>query len=420
MQNYDNLSSRFFTKHERRPDLSEEVAPLVIEPRTSGRREKLREAISRESGKLTKDLAKYGAVLFRGFGVATPLDFEKTVLSIDGITGIANVFMSEEGRDRIPGTQFVLHTNSKAKTGGGVFTIGFHNENYYVPDVPRYIALCCFVPSLIGGETALVNMAHVYNDLPGPLRDRLEARTFWVSEWTRREVLARYEISEALLVRECREVGLSIEERGEDMVLKMYKPSIIVHPVTGEKCLVVNLSSEMDPQDPQGERFMAVIKESLWPNYAGWRWAIHRFLWRHPNVAFPQQYARSLLHRAMQYVRSRVSRPGHELPRAPPLALPELDAQRVFADLTGEEAEVLATSTCRRMSMFSWQAGDVMIVDNIKMAHSGMPGFGRRTLRAMICNPVPLMCSETAPGCQVAKENRTTLGDRMVLGSGPR
>jgi hypothetical protein len=59
---------------------------------------------------------------------------------------------------------------------------------------------------------------------------------------------------------------------------------------------------------------------------------------------------------------------------------------------------VLAAAVRRRFSSFRWQRGDVLLVDNLKMAHSGMPGFGPRRLRAMICNPLPVPCGPFGPG----------------------
>lgn len=40
--------------------------------------------------------------------------------------------------------------------------------------------------------------------------------------------------------------------------------------------------------------------------------------------------------------------------------------------------------------MFRWRRGDVMLFDNLQLLHAGMPGFGPRELRVMLCNPIPI------------------------------
>jgi hypothetical protein len=32
----------------------------------------------------------------------------------------------------------------------------------------------------------------------------------------------------------------------------------------------------------------------------------------------------------------------------------------------------------------------VVLIDNLQMHHTGMPGFGPRALRVLLCNPLPL------------------------------
>jgi hypothetical protein len=55
----------------------------------------------------------------------------------------------------------------------------------------------------------------------------------------------------------------------------------------------------------------------------------------------------------------------------------------------------------RRFSSFIWKRGDVLILDNLKMAHNGMAGRGNRVLKVMLCNPVPLPSSEASLGLHV-------------------
>ena len=46
-----------------------------------------------------------------------------------------------------------------------------------------------------------------------------------------------------------------------------------------------------------------------------------------------------------------------------------------------------------------WQKGDILLVDNRKVAHTGMPGSGPRLVRALISNPLQMKYSHAQPGC---------------------
>jgi hypothetical protein len=96
------------------------------------------------------------------------------------------------------------------------------------------------------------------------------------------------------------------------------------------------------------------------------------------------------------------------------LAAPQ-DA-RVGDVFTREEIEMLAVTIRKRYSSFEWKSGDLLIVDNLKMAHAGMPGFGPRLLRALICNPISVPCSPQGSGFHVPAENEfsETLGAQIV------
>jgi len=152
---YTGVVTRTLRDEERRVPTSEAQTPLVIEPLQARDATFLQEFLESHSSELMEDIATHGAVLLRGFDVTSPADFERQVLSIRGMHGMNEVLMSEEGRTVVDGTRFVLYTNANFKTGGTLEIPVFHNENYYVPDVPRFISFFCQTPSWLGGETGL-------------------------------------------------------------------------------------------------------------------------------------------------------------------------------------------------------------------------------------------------------------------------
>ena len=136
---YTGVITRFLSKDERLIVSEENEMPLVLEAKDSTDLQFLQEFLASNSAKIIEDIAQYGAVLLRGFDVASDQDFENTVLKIQGFKGISEAFMSEEGRIHAGDLKYVLYTNAVYKTGGTLYLGGFHSENYYSADVPSYI-----------------------------------------------------------------------------------------------------------------------------------------------------------------------------------------------------------------------------------------------------------------------------------------
>jgi hypothetical protein len=97
----------------------------------------------------------------------------------------------------------------------------------------------------------------------------------------------------------------------------------------------------------------------------------------------------------------------------PPPSEPE--GPDVASAFTDGDLEVIVAAVRRRFSSFRWKRGDVLIIDNAKMAHAGMPGFGPRLVRAMQCNPMQVSYSPTAPGLWAVPESPVveTIGARI-------
>jgi alpha-ketoglutarate-dependent taurine dioxygenase len=395
LPNYTGVRTRLLERKERFVRTNEEATPLVIEPIDSTTPGFLQDFLSSHSSDVVHDIATHGAMLLRGFALKTEDDFERAVLSIKGFRGIDKVFMSEAGRTLVPGTRFVLHTNTNYKTGGTFALGGFHTENHYVPDVPCYISFFCRRASWIGGETGLVNVAKVYLDLPDTVRTRLEQRSFWVSAFPLDVIGARYHMSGERLEAFCESAGLPITSRNGHKMCLLYKPSVVQHPITKERALVINISAELNRKGLQSEVYKAFL-----PDYVGGRWIVHRLRWRFPLIGMLHDEVAMCVRRPIRYLRRAFySAPGRPMP-------PEnepFDKRVDEAFTTREDIQSLAQSIRRRYSAFKWKVGDLLVIDNLKMAHAGMPGYGPRMLRALICNPIRMRYDRDASGVHVVR-----------------
>ena len=387
---------------ERRIETSEAQTPLVVEPARAqdGNIASARSYLGSHSAELLRDLARHGAVLLRGFRVDSARALEDVVLSIDGLHGMAAMFMSEPGRTRLPQTQFALHTNSLYKTGGGLMLGGFHNENYYCPDVPRYISFACVVPSWLGGETGLVNTAALYGDLSETLRQKLERRPFWASAWRVSDIAARYGLTPGEVEEFCAEAGFPRRAHNGKQLVMMYKPSVVEHPLTGERGLQLNLWGELEELG-----FAAAVRKAFRQDYAGLAWAFHRLVWRFPRLEVLDLLGS--LHAPKFVLRTLRNRSRRERPRP-------LD-DRVSTAFSADEIDRVARAVRRRFSSFTWKRGDLLIIDNLKMAHAGMPGYGPRELAALLCNPLRFPSAADGPGCYAPhEESAETLATQLL------
>ena len=180
-QRYQGVDTGYLIFSERRVPVDEAEIPLVIRARGGASSAFLREFLASHSMQINQDIARYGAVLLRGFDIKSYADFQAQVLSIRGMRGMSEVLMSEPGRTLREGTNLVFHTNALFKTGSSLKFGMFHTENYFSPDVPRYVSFFCRKSGRVGGETGLINTAKVYADLPEATRSKLEARSCLVS-----------------------------------------------------------------------------------------------------------------------------------------------------------------------------------------------------------------------------------------------
>ena len=410
---YTNVITRFLRPDERLVQSEEQEMPLVIEANAATDLPFLHDLLKTHSKQILSDISTYGAVLLRGFDISTDEEFENTVLSIEGLHGIRDAFMSEEGRIHAGDAQFVLHTNAVYKTGGTLYLGGFHSENYYSTDVPAYICFCCFEPSRLGGETGLVNMKKIYQQLDPTLQQKLEKNTFFVSEWLLSDVAKRYQIPIDTVQRICQRADLPVVGEGSDALIRMYKPNVLENPITHEKALHINLFEIY--------RLNAALRQCFMNDYAGKEWRMHRFVWKIPKHLF----------KTIKYVYMTIASFCYSPKQSIGLFLSKIRVRaaskkqsteichktRVGRCFSPSEVTELATLIRQHYSSCLWKKGDILLVDNTQVMHAGMPGAGNRLIRAMICNPIAMTYSPTESGLQMGlAKTDETVGFYMVSG----
>ncbi len=385
---YEQVITRLLAEAERPYPAGEARTPLVIQAKSSSDLTFLKSFLASHTDRIRKDIYAHGAVLLRGFHVASPQDFEDVLSAMQGFRPMKGYFMAELGRDPVKGTGYVFDTNTFFISGGDFRFGGIHSENYYSPDVPQFQYFCCLKRPWIGGETALFHMANAYGALRERLSTKLEAESFVANVIPLQSVAHRYDLPEAEVEGFLKENGVEvIEWNGKAMLNR--KPSVLCHPHTGRPSLQVNLSQEL--KNLECERHFL-------PSYSGTKWALHRLAWRRPRVLRALTYiahlSRGMRHPSLfwQFVLAPLGRrlvtPSRKRQPPKPANVNAPVIPRIGQRLNLEDQKLLGRTVWEHSSVFTWQPGDVLIVDNLQMHHAGMPGFGPRDIKVVLSNPI--------------------------------
>jgi hypothetical protein len=117
--------------------------------------------VKENRSKIDQALEDHGAVLFRGFPLESPEDFNTFVLAFDGWKDLSyDRSMSFAVRKRMADR---ICTTNEGKSGGLVF----HHEQAQTPLWPSHVFFCCLLPAQPGdgGGTGVVSSSLVYEKL---------------------------------------------------------------------------------------------------------------------------------------------------------------------------------------------------------------------------------------------------------------
>ncbi|WP_018439656.1 TauD/TfdA family dioxygenase [Trinickia symbiotica] len=322
--------------------------PLVISPRMPALAEDRAAAFAwfAQRAKLIDTLLhEYGGVLLRGFAVPDTASFRRlTELYPPHAFG------------------YIAGAAPRKSIDGGVyestrmpapFKIGLHQEKAYMPDYPRLLAFYCNRPPEAGGETPLADMRAVTRRLaagqalerfrekgvmyrrnfagPGNAPQAPASAPFaeYHRRWSDAFMTDDRERVEAL----CRETRLACEWLADGSVTVSHVGrATVVHPVTGEEVWFNQASAQHVNPRSMGE-----------------------LSFRYLQLAY----------------KSRAALP-YEIRYGDGTPMQAADLDPVYDAMDAEE------------TAFAWRRGDVLLIDNILVAHGRNPFEGARDIQVAL------------------------------------
>lgn len=140
--------------------------PLAVRPSESPSVDQLVAWIEQRPQEIQDHLRHHGSVLFRGFAVEGPADFERVARAVD--PGLKNNYLGTSPRDGL--TDYVFSASELPP----YYPIPQHCEMSFTASPPRRVFFCCLQPPTNGGETPLVDFRRVASQMEPAVRDRFE------------------------------------------------------------------------------------------------------------------------------------------------------------------------------------------------------------------------------------------------------
>jgi amino acid adenylation domain-containing protein len=209
-----------------------ETMPLVLRP--NGQGIDLIEWASSERLTINSQLLQHGAILFRGFGIRSAGEFEKVA------TALCPELYSEYGdlpREAVSGRVYGS-TPYPAEQA-----ILFHNESSQMHCWPLNIFFCCLTPPQQGGETPIADCRKVYATLEGWITERLEEKgVMYVRNFTGGLDVSWQQFfrttNRAEVETYCRSAGIEYEWKPDNRLrTRKVCRAVASHPRTEEKVM---------------------------------------------------------------------------------------------------------------------------------------------------------------------------------------
>jgi alpha-ketoglutarate-dependent taurine dioxygenase len=303
--------------------------PLVIKPKGEHVDVTAWAAGNREF--VETQLVRHGGILFRGFDITTPVTFEQLCRAV-------STQLLEYNERSSPRTEVSpnVYTSTDYPPDQSIF---LHNENSYQRTFPRKIFFFCLTPAKTGGETPIADCRKVFQRISPHVREHfiekgwMYVRNFGDGFGLPWQTVFQTE-SRDVVERECHRKGIKAEWKDDQRLrVSTVLPAVAKHPLTADLSWFNHATffhvTTLDP----------VLREVLLEEFA------------EEDLPTNTYYG---------------------------------DGSRIESDVLEQLREAYRQETVS----FPYEAGDVMLLDNMLTAHGRAPYSGPRKILVTMADAV--------------------------------
>ncbi len=340
-----DMRLRFLQDDEKTVDSTEKELPLVIEP-VKEKSFAVLKALLKESGDwFNKQLDTYGAILFRGFEVEGAEQFQKA-LELLNIQLESVYHFGSAHRVRITDKVF---TSSEAPPN---VIIAPHNELNMVPVRPSVLAFFCQVQPELYGETPIINTEKLFYDLSPSLQHKIGNFPQQFVRYVPNHLLEMVfeDLSPEEITKLLQEQGFDFnwEEDGSISFECSYIP-LFSHPRTNRLCFCLSI--------------VDCLVSREWYRNIGQRYSFKQRLYYN---LLPAKLYKNILQRAT----TAATVVDGSQKRTSTLNAYFLNKDGQSTNMTEAEAKELGQAEWKNAVIFQWKQGDILVIDNLQVAHS--------------------------------------------------
>ena len=331
--------------------------PLVVSPENGdSSRQNLVQWITENKPTVEEKLTESGAVLFRGFDIQTPEDFESIAKAVDN--DLKDDYMGTSPRDKKSGFVF------SASELPGHYPIMQHCEMSFLPSAPRRLFFYCHIEPEYGGETPVCDFRKVYQDLDPKIREEFERKGVkHIRNYSSPEDKSRsgfqlkswldmfHTTDKAVIEKKCAENDIICEWKENDgLRLTNKSDAVKVHPKTGEK-VWFNHTQVFHVSAAAAEYHKIHKRQKRWETF---------------------KYSRLL--ELMTWYKKLTKNPNDQ------------SMHVTFGDdspIPDNYVEHIEDVIWKNMVIQPWKKGDIICIDNFSTSHGRLPYYGPREI--MVC-----------------------------------
>ncbi|WP_061243242.1 TauD/TfdA family dioxygenase [Leptospira interrogans] len=330
--------------------------PVIYQPNSTTQKSKqtLIQWIKTNKRALTDDLKQYGAILFRGFEIISPQDFEEVILNID--SNLKNNYLGTSPRNQV--TKYIFTATELPSA----YPIMQHAEMSFLDSPPKKLFFYCGKAPGKFGETPITDLRKVLKEIPTHIREKFEKEKIRYSRvyngpsnqsrfqfWKTKRWDEMFQTKDKNEVEKTsKKQNFKVEWFGKDD-LRLVNTTLAIRKHPESNTLAWHNHSQVFHIDAARKEYWKIFVRQK---------TIRGFL-----VAVTLEI--------LTFIKKITTKKEY------------LDTHCTYGggqEISGTELKQIQNVFWNNISLFSWQNGDILVIDNYSVSHGRHPFTGPREI----------------------------------------